>query len=248
MSENPELHIGGMERLSNVTIPSTHPDFLVYASYHPALKLAISRYVKGKVLDIGCGNKPYHDWIMQVADEHIGCDIVHSSLGKADIICSSDNIPVLGGTFDATICTQVIEHVEDAEGLVREAFRCLRAGGYFVLSGPMYWRLHEEPYDFRRYTKYGFRQLVENAGFRLVSMQENGGKWSVVGQALVHALTDDLHKFKGLKAKIFRRLLRYCGGLASISHFFLKLDKQYYDPVDTLNYVVVAQKPETDAA
>ena len=39
----------------------------------------------------------------------------------------------------------------------------------------LFWPLHEEPYDFFRVTKYGFEQLLEDAGFLKWQILEDGG-------------------------------------------------------------------------
>jgi hypothetical protein len=40
---------------------------------------------------------------------------------------------------------------------------------------PLFWPLHEEPYDFFRFTKYGFEQLLKDAGFLEWQILEDGG-------------------------------------------------------------------------
>ncbi len=231
-----------LDRLNSIQIGEENLSFLHYYSYHKCLISAITYYARGRLLDIGCGNKPYQDVIAPHISEYIGCDIVQSSKNCVDILSAANVIPLNGETFDTIISTQTIEHVEDHQGLVTEAYRLLKPEGHFILSGPMYWPLHEEPYDFFRFTKHGFRYILEKAGFEIVSIEANGGKWAVAGQAFLHALHPQIYYIKGLKGKIARVLLRCIGGIKGINRFFLYLDSKGTDHTNTMNYVVVARK------
>lgn len=45
-------------------------------------------------------------------------------------------MPFEDGSFDAVLCMEVLEHVDDPGAVVDEAARVLRRGGVFVYSGP----------------------------------------------------------------------------------------------------------------
>jgi adenine/guanine phosphoribosyltransferase-like PRPP-binding protein len=118
------------------------------------------------------------------------------------VIAPANQIPLDANQFDTAFSTQTIEHVGDCQGLVNEAFRLLKPGGYFIVSGPMYWPLHEEPYDFYRFTKHGFKHLFDQAGFQTVEIIPNGGKWALLGQVIFHTLPSWL-----LLPKIFKIII-----------------------------------------
>jgi SAM-dependent methyltransferase len=231
-----------LERLHNLDIDTSNHHYLHYYSFHKDLFAMLETYAQGRLLDIGCGNKPYEDLILPKITEYIGCDIVQSSENAVDILCPANNIPLPDASFDTVISTQTIEHVEDHFGLVSEANRMLKKDGYFILSGPMYWPLHEEPYDFFRFTKHGFKYILEKAGFNIIFIKANGGKWSVAGQALIHAIFPQLYYIKGVKGKMLRLIFKLFGGVKTINKFFLSLDNRYVDDSNTMNYVIVAQK------
>lgn len=218
----------GISRLSTFHVPRTEGTYLTRKPLLLALQKAIATYAKGKVLDIGCGNKPYKPLFNNIS-EYIGCDIVQSDQQAVDVICEANKIPLESETFDTVFSTQTIEHVFDHQGLVSEAFRLLKSNGYFIVSGPMYWPLHEEPYDFFRFTKYGFTQLMTKAGFEVVEVNENGGKWALLGQVLIHVLPTWLLGFRPI------RLIH--------NSFFEMMDRISYVPSNTTNYVVIVRKP-----
>lgn len=231
-----------LSRLENVEkIDVSHIDYLVYLSFHKDLYTAIQKYAKGILVDIGCGNKPYEIWTKGKVAEYIGCDVVQSSSNKVDVLCEANNIPLESSSFDTILSTQVIEHVEDHQGLVNEAYRLLKSNGYFILSGPMYWNLHEEPYDFFRFTKHGFKYILEKAGFEVCEIVSNGGAWATLGQVVNHTFEFRNSKAnkvaKGLKY-LFRKLRIYI----LVNRIFAYLDKKDFNPINTMNYVVVARK------
>jgi len=216
-----------LERLSEAKLDIKDPDYLVYLYLFDALEYA-SKFVSGRLMDIGCGNKPYKKLFGNIS-EHFGCDIVQSSASQADIICDVLNIPCRNESFDSVLSTQVIEHVAEPQSLCSEAFRILKPHGYFILSGPMYWYLHEEPYDFYRFTKYGFRHMLEKAGFEVTEVLPNGGKWAMLGLTSIHTIQSSRFN-KPFVVKWINKTCSY-------------LDKRRFDEISTSNYVVIARKP-----
>jgi SAM-dependent methyltransferase len=129
------------------------------------------------VLDVGCGNKPYAD--LFTGCRYLGMD--RSAVNAdPDIIGEAADIPVQSGTVDIVFSTQVIEHVPDPQAMMRECRRVLRPGGFLILTGPFYWPLHEEPYDYYRFTKYGFEHLLRSSGFSSWEIRPDGGDWTQI--------------------------------------------------------------------
>ena len=213
-------------RLSTVQTNYNDPYYLHLSYIFEALRGA-SEYVHGRVIDLGCGNKPYRE-LFPAVTEYFGCDVVQSSNTVVDLICDVTDVPLDDDSFDTAFSSQVIEHVSKPQNLCNEAYRLLRKGGYFVLAGPMYWHLHEEPYDFYRFTKHGFKHLLEEAGFEVVKITANGGKWAMVGLVAIHGIT-------GTR---FQRPFV----IRSINKIFGWADKRAYDEINTSNYVIVARK------
>lgn len=47
-----------------------------------------------------------------------------------------EQLPFADASFDAVVCMEVLEHVDDAAAVVAESARVLRPGGPFIFSGP----------------------------------------------------------------------------------------------------------------
>jgi SAM-dependent methyltransferase len=229
------------ERLVSTNISKFNMHYLHYKPFHKDLLAVIKKYAKGTVLDIGCGNKPYEKEFGTQISKYVGCDIIQSHLNKVDVLCEANNIPLEDSSFDTVFSTQTIEHVEDHQGLVNEAYRLLKPGGHFIVAGPFVWPLHEEPYDFFRFTKYGFKYILEKAGFQMIETNSNGGMWATAGQSLIHPFTHSKSKHFFIRScRFFFFKLRFYW---VINSFFEWLDKKDFNPVNTINYVLVVTKP-----
>lgn len=215
--------------------------FLVYHYLIKSLSEAIEKYATGNVLDIGCGNKPYRHLFKNI-DSYTGCDKYQNDSNTVDILCNATAIPLEDDAFETIICTQVIEHIADNKLLLKEAHRLLRKHGILILSGPLYWPVHGEPNDYFRFTKYGFVHLLEECGFSITEIKENGGAWATAGQAFAHGL-----EFSSRRSVFFRafRFIYLNLRFISISNsFFLWMDKRDFNPNNPINYVVVATKKQ----
>jgi len=133
--------------------------------------------IRPVVLDIGCGEKPYRDLFSEC--DYIGLN--HSAENAdPDLVGDALNLPIKSDTVHIVFTTQVIEHVPEPQKMIDECFRVLKPGGSLVLTGPFYWPIHEEPYDFYRYTRYGLEHLLKNAGFQTWEIRADGGDWAQI--------------------------------------------------------------------
>lgn len=215
--------------------------YLVYRYLIRDLAGVIEKYASGRLLDIGCGNKPYQQFFEGRISEYTGCDFVQNKSNTVDIICDAGNIPLPSASYDTCFSTQVIEHVPEPGKLVSEAFRLLKPGGHLILSGPLYWPVHGEPYDYFRFTRFGFTQLLTSHGFTVVDVKENGGAWATAGQALVHGF--EFSSSGSLRIRIMRFVFFRLGFISLFNRFFEWADKKDHNSTNTINYVIVAKKP-----
>lgn len=231
-----------LSRLSSVKTGISDCYYLTYKFLFQNLKVAIEMNAKGDVLDIGCGNKPYLSFFGKNINSYVGCDIAQSDKNLVDIICKATDIPLQDESKDTIFSTQVIEHVSDHKKMLAEAFRILKPGGVLIISGPMHWEHHEEPYDFFRFTKYGFEYILSERGFDRILVSPCGGKWALSGQVLLNSIRSSIDK-KGIKRKIAKALYLVFGVKWIVNIIFGWLNKVDPDYSATLNFVVVARKP-----
>jgi len=167
-----------------------HHNWLVYKIMDKAIGEAVRKYAKGKLLDIGCGEKPYENMTKPYITEHVGLDHENSipNKSKVDLFGNAYNILVENEYFDTILCTAVLEHLEEPHKAIMETNRVLKTGGYCIYTVPLFWHLHEEPRDFYRFTKYGLKYLFEKNGFEIVELKPLSGFWVTFGQLFVYYL------------------------------------------------------------
>jgi SAM-dependent methyltransferase len=134
-----------------------------------------------RILDAGAGNAPYRELFAH-------CDYVtadwesspHAQALGADIVGSLERLPIESSTFDAVLSTQVLEHVAEPMRVLRELHRVIRSGGRLYLTAPLTGELHEEPHDYFRYTSYGLRHLLGQAGFTVDVLRPRNGYFTTL--------------------------------------------------------------------
>lgn len=137
--------------------------------------------LRGSVLDVGCGSKPYRGLFDASVREYVGLDRA-SPNATPDVIGDAHALPFEDHRFDVAVSFQVLEHVERPVDCLREMVRVVRPGGEVVFTVPGVWPDHEVPHDYWRFTRYGLEAAVRAAGLELVELTPLGGLWSTLGQ------------------------------------------------------------------
>lgn len=214
------------------------PLFIIKKLQRERLK-GLSAHLKGDVLDLGCGTKPYRGFLN--CRRYIGID--GSIQVKPDICSGSLNIPFKDNCFDAVICTELLEHLKEPGECLEEIKRVLQPQGYLYLSVPQSWGLHYEPRDYWRFTRYGINYLLDKHNFRLVKTERVGGFLSLIGQESVDFIWSAL---KGIFSFLGQALAeRIASGLCvgpSLLFYVLGKALDRMDSRYALGWVVLARK------
>ena len=135
-----------------------------------------------RVLDVGCGIKPYYPLFAGVAREYVGVDVDNPA---ADLSGSAEQLPVPDASFDVVLCTQVLEHSEDPARAVRELRRAVAPGGRVLASTHGVQVYHPSPADHWRWTHTGLERLFrDNGDWQSVSVRAASGTASCIGMLL----------------------------------------------------------------
>lgn len=88
--------------------------------------------LSGRVLDFGCGAKPYRKYFTECS-EYIGCDIEvsgHSHINEnIDVYYDGKHLPFENDSFDCIFSSEVFEHIFNLEDILNELKRVLKSGG-----------------------------------------------------------------------------------------------------------------------
>ena len=132
--------------------------------------------LKGRIMDLGCGSKPYRS-LFEV-DEYIGVDYDnpgHPHEGEpVDVFYDGKTLPFPNESFDGVFSSEVFEHVFNLEEILKEVNRVLKKGGSLLFTCPFVIGEHEVPNDYARYTVFALRHLLEQHGFRVVEVKKTG--------------------------------------------------------------------------
>jgi len=143
---------------------------------------ALGRY---RLLDVGCGEKPYRDLFAPYAAEHVGVDPVANPL--AELRGPIEALPVEDASFDVVLCAQVLEHVDDPAQGVRELARATRPGGRVLLSTHGTYVFHPAPVDHWRWTHTGLERLLRENG-DWASVRVTPGAGTAASLAMLNAI------------------------------------------------------------
>ncbi|MBP1860200.1 class I SAM-dependent methyltransferase [Rhizobium herbae] len=131
------------------------------------LNSALSEFVRlipsgSRVLNIGAGGE-----VMDVilANVKTGVEVVSSDVDparKPDVVDDLTATKLPAKSFDFVICAEVIEHVINPYAAAENIRHVLKEGGMAFVSAPFFFPLHDEPYDFFRYTEFGLRKLFQH--------------------------------------------------------------------------------------
>lgn len=146
------------------------------------------------VLDVGCGLGYFMNVLARRGQRGYGVDFSYKSLSlsrrlTAGFFCQGDAqcLPFKDNSFDKIIFTDVLEHVSDDRGTLKEVVRVARNGAPIALVTPgirgalarTSWRklFHNEEgtpeYDERAgYTPGNLRRLMEEEGIRVVEVRQ----------------------------------------------------------------------------
>ncbi|MFC1585602.1 class I SAM-dependent methyltransferase [Fibrobacterota bacterium] len=196
------------------------------------------KYLKKTVCDIGCGTKPYQDFILPHCDKNFGIDHVNSlhESDQVDVYATAYNTGLKSESVDVVFSSAVLEHLEEPGMFMSEAHRILKKDGTIIVGTPLFWHLHEKPRDFYRYTRYGLEYLLTKSNFKVEEIIPLSGFWVTFTAELVSYLA----RFNRSIIKIIPFIPVFCVAIQIAAWFLNIFDKRNSDW--TWAYIAVGRK------
>jgi SAM-dependent methyltransferase len=200
-----------------------------------------------RVLDAGAGEGRFRRYFAHA--RYIGVDSAVGDPGwdysALSALGDLTRLPFADGSFDAALCTTVLEHVREPRAVLAEIARVLRPGGALYVSVPQSFHQHQKPHDYFRYTSFGLRYLLDGAGLPIVWIRPMGGYFWFLSfqlQALVYWLLPRPRRrwVRWLQLPLIAVLQAFCLVALPLALFYLDaLDRQ---KDATIGWVLEARK------
>ena len=148
----------------------------LYGAYLP-------RYAQGRLIDLGCGKVPLYEAYRDSVTDTICVDWSFSPHRNeySDYECDlTQTLPFRDGEFDTLILSDVLEHIPEPAKLWQEMHRIAAPQGKVIMNVPFYYPLHEEPYDYYRYSEHALRRFAQLAEFRILFLKPLGGSPEII--------------------------------------------------------------------
>lgn len=153
-----------------------------------------------RLLDAGAGEQQYRKYCSHV--EYVSQDFsqykpeeVKSGLqmekwdyGTIDIVSDITCIPDPDSSFDAVLCSEVLEHVPNPVLALQELSRLLKSGGKLIVTAPFCSMTHFAPYHFSSgFNSFFYEYHLPKMGFRILKLEPNGNYFDYLVQELRRA-------------------------------------------------------------
>lgn len=146
------------------------------------LREVLSRYLVQsrslEILDLGCGPGGNFSVLAEFGSV-TGLDVSPEALkfaGKYNftklVLGDGKNLPFKDNSYDLVTSLDVLEHLEDDQKVMQEAWRVLKPGGFFLVSVPAHpwlWSDHDEAMRHkRRYSQKEILSKLQKVGFDIM--------------------------------------------------------------------------------
>ena len=148
----------------------------------------VAELICDPALDIG-GEKKFARGTFERPNQQMFCLNIASRYSP-DVVGSCYSLPFAEGSFSTVLMCEILEHLENPELALDEAFRVLRIDGMLVMSVPFLYRHHRNPADYQRWTHEKiWDELVNKRGWVVEVFLPRGAWLATVLDMLTQGLT-----------------------------------------------------------
>lgn len=158
-----------------------HPQYFIKSAERRSLKEVVN-HKGGVFLDIGCGRQWYRANLEPLFDKYYGLDSPitrkkYISNYPVELKADVTKIPLPEKSVDLASMIMVLEHLPDPEKALSEVKRTLKKNGKLIICTVENYPGHDFPYNYYHWTKFGLKQVLERAGFKIEKLISFGNFW-----------------------------------------------------------------------
>ncbi len=128
---------------------------------------------------------------------------------KLDIVSDITAIPRPNASFDAIMCTEVLEHVPDPVAALNELHRLLKPGGQLLITAPFASITHFAPYHFASgLSRFFYEHHLGRLGYNILDMDLNGNFFEYLAQE-VRRIKRMAKEYSGVKISLFDKVINH---------------------------------------
>jgi SAM-dependent methyltransferase len=139
----------------------------------------------GIVVDIGCAGKTARQSVIALGATYVGLDYPSTAIAmydtRPDIFGDAHSLPVRSESADTVLILNVLEHLREPDKALGEITRVLKPGGKCLLEVPFLYPLHDQPFDYQRWTRHGLETSAARAGLQVTSLLPIGKAPETIG-------------------------------------------------------------------
>jgi SAM-dependent methyltransferase len=172
-----------------------------------------------RILDAGAGEQKYRPFCQHLKyvsqdfarydgqGDGVGLQTGNWQQHGLDIVSDITAVPEPDASFDAVLCTEVLEHVPEPLKAFQEFSRLLKPGGYLILTAPFCSLTHYAPYHFYSgFNSYFYKNFLPKHGFAILELTKNGNYFDYLAQE-VRRLKTMAPRYAGAHLNIFELMM-----------------------------------------
>lgn len=167
-------------------------------------------HAQGRLADLGCGYVPFYMAYKDLVTTTTCVDWPNSAHKNdlLDVTCDLNQpLPLPDHSADTIVLSDVLEHIANPTLLWQEMTRVLAPGGKILMNVPFFYKIHEAPFDYYRYTEFALRNFAETNGFSVLVLDPIGG----LPEVFTDLFAKNLVKIPAIGTPLAKLLQALCG-------------------------------------
>jgi SAM-dependent methyltransferase len=191
-----------------------------------------------RLLDAGAGelkNRAYCSHLKYVSQDFCqytgqsgapdeGLQMKDWDTSRIDLVSDIAAIPASDRSFEAILCSEVLEHVPEPTHALDEFARLLVPGGTLILTAPFASQVHMAPYHYcSGFSRYWYETHLPMRGFQIRELSPNGDWFAYAEQ--------ELRRLGGMERKVggWSWPIAYAFSILGVAYFRLRANRQAAD-------------------